>query len=99
MLFLNALQRITENQAAFIQLLNQPEHAGEGGGAGGGAGAGAGAGAGGPVAASGAGLPPGTMAIQVSPEEKAAIDRVRMDDIPLLQILTSLEGILEQNPP
>ena len=60
-------QLISTNQQAFIDLLEQGREEGEGGGSGGGGGEGSGS----------LGLPPGTMAIQVTQEEKAAIDRVR----------------------
>jgi UV excision repair protein RAD23 len=60
------LQLINQNQAEFIRLLNEPVAPGT---------AAPMAGAGGPGAAGGGG-PPGTQYIQVTPEEKEAIDRV-----------------------
>ena len=60
------LQLISQNQEAFINLLNAPaEEAGAGGGGGGGEGEAGGA------------LGPEPMTIQVTAEEKAVIDKVR----------------------
>ncbi len=66
---LNWFQMITDNQERFVQMLNEPM-AGEGGGSGGGGGGGA-PGTG--------GVPPGAESgyIQVTPDEKEAIERVR----------------------
>ena len=65
------LQVITENQERFVQMLNEPE----GGGGGGGSGGAGGVALGGPAGARGS---PGAESgyIQVTPEEKQAIDRV-----------------------
>ena len=61
---------ITQNQQRFIDLLNAPDASGGGGGGGGG-----GSGEGG-ILSGQPGMPPGTVAIQVTPQEKEAIERV-----------------------
>lgn len=73
------LQVITENQESFVQMLNDPAPEGPGGGGGGGSGSGGSAGQAQGVAGSPRAAPEGEGSgyIQVTPDEKAAIERLK----------------------
>ena len=66
------VQVIQQNQQQFVQMLNDPEAGSGGGGSGGGSGSG-----GGGSAPQAGGVGGGQEFIQVTAEEKAAIERVR----------------------
>lgn len=68
------LQQISQHQEQFIQMLNDPESGVQGGGGGGGRGGGGGGGGGGVTAEAGSGH---MNYIQVTPQEKEAIERLK----------------------